>query len=114
MKLPLNQLLLIALVVLVTLQVDGCFKKTPANEKLIRAEEKIKQVEQKRQSDSLINEAFLKVKNDSIALLQEQLIANGTKLQVNKISYDKIKPIVIDYSREQLRTEASRYLVPAN
>ncbi len=114
MKLPLNNILWIAVTVLITLQVKSCFTKTPPNEKLIRTEEQIKQVEQKRISDSLLNASFLKVKDDSIMSLKEQLFGNNHKLQVNKNTYDKVKPIVTDYSREQLRSEAVRYTLPAN
>lgn len=109
-----TDLLIIALVALVTWNVRGCLTKSPPNEKLIRSEEQLKAIEARRISDSLITATFLQVKDDSIASLREQLLNNGVRLQANKNNYDKVKPVIIDYSREQLRAEASRYTVPAN
>ena len=68
MKLPLNNILWIAVTVLITLQVKSCFTKTPPNEKLIRTEEQIKQVEQKRISDSLLNASFGKTTPDELPI----------------------------------------------
>lgn len=114
MKLNLTDILLIALVALITWNVRGCLTKPPPNEKLIRSEEQLKSVEAKRLSDSLVMEAYLQIKTDSIASLQSQLLNNGVRLQVNKNTYDKVKPTIINLDREQLRSEASRYSVPTN
>lgn len=113
-KINIPLLLTIAVTVLLTLQLKSCFTKSIPNEKLIRTEEQIKAKEEKRISDSLLMDAYIQIKNDSIFTLKEQLLNNGVRLQVNKNNYDKIKPVVIDYSREQLRAEALRYPVPSD
>jgi len=114
MKQQLPMILLIACVALVTWNIRGCITKTPPNEKLIRAEEQIKAIEDKRKYDSLLMAAYLQIRDDSIASLKDQLLNNGVRLQINKNNYDKIKPVVINLDREQLRSEASRYPLPAD
>lgn len=107
-------ILLIALVAIITWNIRGCITKSPPNEKLIRAEEQIKAIEVRRLSDSLMTATYLQIKDDSITSLREQLLNNGVRLQANKNTYDKIKPTIINLDREQLRAEASRYSVPTN
>jgi len=114
MKQQLPMILLIACVALVTWNIRGCMTKTPPNEKLIRAEEQIKAIEGKRISDSLLMVTYIQIREDSIASLKEQLLNNGVRLQINKNNYDKIKPVVINLDREQLRSEAARYPLPAD
>ena len=114
MKQHLPMILLIACVALVTWNIRGCMTKTPPNEKLIRSEEQLKAIESKRIADSLLMATYLQIRDDSIASLKEQLLNNGLRLQVNKNNYDKIKPVIIDYSREQLRAEVARYPVPSD
>ena len=114
MKQHLPMILLIACVALATWNIRGCMTKTPPNEKLIRSEEQLKAIESKRIADSLLMATYLQIRDDSIESLKVQLLNNGLRLQVNKNNYDKVKPVIIDYSREQLRAEASRYTVPAN
>ena len=82
MKLPsLNILLVIGVAILLTIQLKSCFEKTHLPEKMIRNEERLKFVEEKRITDSMYYVRELQVKSDSIALLKE-----NDNTFVNKLS----------------------------
>jgi hypothetical protein len=72
MKINLNTILIVVVAVLVTLQVNSFFKKSAPNEKLIRAEMKIEQLEGGRIADSLLTIEKLKAKDLVIAGLNEK------------------------------------------
>lgn len=67
-----NILLLVALTVMATLILSSILRKPTPNEKLIRAEMKIEQLEEKRKSDSLLLVEQLKAKDLLIAALQDK------------------------------------------
>lgn len=114
MKLPINTILLLVAAVLITLQVDSCFRKAPVNEELIVAREKIKSIEEKRVTDSLNMAAFLKLKDENIAVLKTK---EATIVNQYIQSNDKLKtiaPAITNLDKEQLRAAAIGYVVSAN
>lgn len=112
MKLPSsNTILLVIAVVLITLQISSLFRKTQVNEELIVAREKIKHIEEKRISDSINMDVFLKLKDENIALLKKQdAVIVNQYIQSN----DKLKtitPAITNLDRENLRRTIERYSV---
>ena len=59
-----KDIFMVAVIVLATLLISNILRKSPPNEKLIRAEMKIEQLEEKRKSDSLVWVEKLKVKDE--------------------------------------------------
>ena len=64
------------------------FRRKPVNEDLVRLQERVKYIEEKRISDSLSNAAFLKIKDDNIielkskeAVIVNQYISTNDKLK---------------------------------
>ena len=112
MKLPsLNTLLIIGVAVLLTLQLKSCFDKTHKPEQMIRNEERIKFLEEKRLSDSLATDAYLKLKDENISILKSK---EATIVNQYIQSNDKIKtiaPTITNLDRENLRAAAIRYVV---
>lgn len=71
-KININTILLVAVSVMLTLIIYSTLQKSPPNEKLIRAEMKIEQLEEKRKSDSLLLVEQLKAKDLVISALQDK------------------------------------------
>lgn len=109
MKERINDIILIALVVFVTLQVRGCFDKTPPNEKLIRAEEQIKSLEKERQRDSVVFSEKLVMYDSLISLSKQKVVIISGQYNATKKEYEKIPIIVNDFDREQLRRAIANY-----
>ena len=112
MKLPSsNTILLVIAVVLITLQISSLFRKAQVNEELIIAREQIKHIEEKRISDSINMDVFLKLKDENIALLKKQdAVIVNQYIQSN----DKLKtitPAITNLDRENLRRTIERYSV---
>ena len=86
----------------------GC-GKTPVNEDLIVAREQAKSIERIRIKDSLANAAYLKLKDENIALLQQkEAVIVNQYIQSN----DKLKniPAVVNaLIRDSLRSAIQRY-----
>lgn len=104
-----NNLLPIAVVVMATLLISNILRKSPPNEKLIRAEMKIEQLEEKRKYDSLLLVEQLKAKDLVIAALQQK---DTVIIQKINSSNDRIKniPTTVPFDDAGLRAEAGRAL----
>lgn len=110
-KVNVNTLMWVGIGVLLTLQIGSCFRKTPVNAELIIAKEKIKSIEEKRVSDSISNAAYIKLKDENIALLQqkENVIVNQYIQSNDKLK--TIPAIVNALVRDSLRRAIERYVV---
>lgn len=105
----LTTLLLIAVAVFVTLQVNSCFSKVHKPEQMIRNEERLKYLEEKRLSDSVILIETRSKYDSLIALSDERLGQLLSKFQQTKIIYEKVPVVIGNYDREQLRRAVSEY-----
>lgn len=108
MKITLTTILLIAVAVLVVLQFKSCFDKTPPNEKIIRSDMKIEQLEKQRIVDSI---ALSEARNKYDSLIADVLDDKKFQSQYQplKKTYEKIPRIVNDFDREQLRRAVANY-----
>lgn len=108
-KINLTTLLLIAVAVFVTLQVKSCFSNVSKPEQMIRNEERLKYLEEKRLSDSVIL-VETRYKYDSAVSASNQRIAElQNKFQQTKIIYEKVPVVINNLDREQLRSAVSNY-----
>lgn len=98
-----NTILLVALIALLTWNVRGLVTSSPKSEKMIRAEERIKALEEKRLSDSLLNEAYLKQKDAIIAILRDRDTVLVTKYMKSNEKLKTIPVTVRNYTNEELR-----------
>lgn len=96
-KINWNTVAWIAIAVLLTWQINSCFKKTPPNEELIIAREKAKAIEEKRISDSTLNAEKIKAKDLEIAYLKDKDTVFVNKLVTNdkkiKASNDRVNSL---------------------
>ena len=104
-----KDIFMVAVIVLATLLISNILRKSPPNEKLIRAEMKIEQLEEKRKSDSLVWVEKLKVKDAEIeALKQKDTVFIQRIIQSN----DRIKQIpvtVSGFDKSELRRAITNY-----
>lgn len=106
----LNTIAIAAISVLVTIQVMQLFnRRQDRYEKLIRAEMKIEQLEEKRLSDSLLMVEQLKAKDLVIAALNDK---DTVIIRNIKLSNERIKniPATVPFDDAGLRAEAGRTL----
>lgn len=104
-------LLWILVSVLLTTLGKGCFDKTPVNPELVRLQERVKYIEEKRISDSLSNAAFIKLKDEKISEIK-----NKEAVIVNQYisTNDKLKNIPASINalvRDSLKSAIERYVV---
>lgn len=109
MKININTILIIAVVALVTWTVRGCLTKSPPNEKLIRNEERLKALEEKRVSDSAMWVERLGMKDSLIAISKQKSVILSGQFVSTKKRLNEIPAIVNDFDREQLRRAVSDF-----
>ncbi len=101
--------LYVGFAVVVTILLVNTFGSKGANEKQIRTEMKIEQVEQKRVSDSLLADEKLKNKDEIIAALKDNQQNLITKYEATKPVYRAIRPAVRDLSSDSLNAAIERF-----
>ncbi len=87
------------------------FRRKPVNEDLVRLQERVKYIEEKRIADSLSNAAFIKLKDEKIeeiktkdAIVVNQYISTNDKLK-------NISPRINSLVRDSLRSAIERYVM---
>lgn len=109
MKIPWTTILFIAVAILVTLQLKSCFDTTNLPEEMIRNQERLKYLEEKRLTDS-VSLVETRGKYDSLISVSSQKSSQlANKYQATKKVYDKIPVIISNYDREQLRNAVTNY-----
>lgn len=111
MKKPsLNTILLIGITALSVLQLKSCHDRTPLPEKMIRNEERLKYLEEKRLADSV---ALVETRGRYDSLITNVLSKGENdfqnKYQPLKRTYEKIPHIVDNLDKQQLRQGAESY-----
>ena len=100
MKVNLNTILLIGVAVLLTLQLRSCFDKVRKPDEMIRKEERLKYLEEKRLTDSMYYARTIQVLTDSIQSLKSKDNIFVNKLQTNdkkiKASNDRVNSLTDD------------------
>lgn len=96
-------ILIVALTAIITLNVSSFFRKSPPNEKLIRTEMRIEQLEEKRKSDSVLSAERLKAKDDLIQLLQQKDTVIIRNINSSNDRIKKIPAAVGNLDKQQLR-----------
>lgn len=105
MKISLTHILLVALVVMVTWTVRGCFTKSPPNEALIRAEMKIEKLEEGRLKDSVQLVEYRQERDEAIDALK---LKDETKVREIKTIVTKIENVpyyINSLDRDSLRAK---------
>jgi len=98
-----KDIFMVAVIVLATLLISNILRKSPPNEKLIRAEMKIEQLEEKRKSDSVLSAERLKAKDDLIQLLQQKDTIIIRNINSSNDRIKKIPAAVNNLDKQQLR-----------
>jgi len=104
-----NTILLIGVAVLLTLQLRSCFDKVHKPESMIRNEERIKYLEEKRLSDSVVLVQTRSMYDSLISASKQKTVVLAGQFQQTKKIYDKIPVIINDLDREQLRRSVADY-----
>ena len=113
-KITIRDLLIAALLVLVTWTLRGCFIKTPPNEDLIRAEMKIEALEEKRKSDSVQLSDYRQQRDEMITALKIKDTTLIIKYETTKIKYADIPGRINNLDRDSLRAAVHRYALLQN
>jgi len=108
-KVNINTILIVAVAVLVTLQLNSFFKKSPPNEKLIRAEMKIEQLEEKRKSDWVKDSLLIDAQSKIIAVLQDKDTVIIRNINSSNDRVKKIPATVDNFDKSELHGAFSNF-----
>lgn len=109
MKINVTTILYIGIAVLLVLQFKSCFDKVHKPESMIRNEERLKYLEEKRLSDSTIFADKIKWYDSLLSISELKSKELASRFQATKVIYERIPVIVNDYDREQLRAAIANY-----
>ena len=104
MKIPWTTILLIVVAILVTLQLKSCLDKTPPNEKMIKSDMKIEELNKKVIADSVALKEE-RHKSDSVIALSDERFMNLVSKRQPIINVIKQTPVTVsNLDKEQLRS----------
>ena len=109
MKINTTDILLIALVALLTWNIRGCFTKVQKPEKMIRNEVELEHLRKELIKDSLIHVIELAEKDSVINGLKGQFAATTPKLQQSKKDYEKVRPVINGLTDNELLQRANNF-----
>lgn len=109
MKIDWSDIILIALVALVSWNIRGCFTPVHKPEEMIRNEERLKVLEAQRKEDSVTLVQTRERYDSLIAASLDRVQSLENKKQPIKIIYEKVPVIVSNLDKEQLRSGAINY-----
>ena len=102
-KISVNNIFLVFVTAIAAISISNFFRKSPPNEKLIRSEMRIEQLEEKRKSDSVLSAERLKAKDDLIQLLQQKDTIIIRNINSSNDRIKKIPAAVNNLDKQQLR-----------
>lgn len=108
-KISLSDIFLMGFVVMLTLQIDSCFTKLRKPEQMIRNEERLKILEEKRLEDSVTLALTRSMYDSLIALSWDRINSLENSKQPIKYAIKQIPVIVGSLDKEQLRAGANAY-----
>lgn len=109
MKINVTTILYIGVAVLLVLQFKSCFDKVHKPESMIRNEERLKYLEEKRLSDSATFAEKIRWYDSLLSVSQQMSLQLASKYQATKVIYERIPVIVGNLDKEQLRAGANDY-----
>lgn len=111
MKLPVinNTILWVVIAVLVVLQFKSCFDKTQLPEKMIRNEERLKYLEEKRLSDSVSFQQRVVWYDSALSVSQNKFNDLESKKQPIKNAIKQVSNAVDNFDKLELSRAISEY-----
>lgn len=109
MKINITTILYVGIAVLLTLQLKSCFDKVHKPESMIRDQERIKYLEEKRLSDSTIFADKIRMYDSLLSASEQRSLQLANKFQSTKVIYERIPFVVNNLDKEQLRAGANEY-----
>lgn len=109
MKKYLPDILFIAVVVLMTLQISSWFRRTPPNEKLIRSEMQIETLQRKIKDDSLVMRETRLMFDSLLILSFNRFDEIEAKKQPIKYAIKQSNAAVDNFDKEQLRNASTEH-----
>lgn len=109
MKITWTTILLVVAIVLATLYIESLFDKTPPNEKIIRSDIKIEQLEKKVIADSIATMKERREKDSTIAVLNEKYDNLEKQKQPIRNALRQVHIVVSDFDKEQLRRGSKEF-----